>query len=226
MRLHTFLVFLLCAMPTFGVDFKFPAKCNEVWGPFISSMVRSGFHPTQATNKDAGIVVMDYRSGAGANVDKAYVREYTTELPGAITTYQIFGIQQAAATFVDAAQDACKVTMGIDFVAYKTSFLQTGWIKLISNGTMESELLRPILKQFEDKALTEQKVLNSFVCNLKITFDNPRQCPVRCVAAPIVGLVSLPDCSFLKAVPALFCSQCGAAVEGMNFCSRCGHRVQ
>jgi len=223
-RLCVFVLALsVTGMP--GADFQLPAKCSDVWGPFLSAMLQSGFHPTPATSKDAGIAVMEYRSGATAYIDKSLVRTYTFEQPGALTSYQVFGIQQAAATLVDEPANRCRITFAIDFIAYKTSILQTGWLKLVSSGAMEGELMAPVLKRFVDRLSEENLALTSLASNLRLTFNNPHNCGTKPFVLDGIGLFRVPDCSFLPSDQAKFCRQCGANVEGMNFCSRCGHKV-
>ncbi len=188
-----------------AADFLFPATCTAVWRKLMPHMLRSGFSPTPATNRDAGIMVFTYSNGASAYVPNSLVRTFTSEIPGPITTYQIFAIQQATGSIFedDADKSKCRVTFVIDFLAYKTSFLQTGWLKLPSSGAMEQNLLLPLVDdlkvvaeieaektaQAAEKAAIEHFDLAKYWVNM----EDP-QCPYRLLAITGLGLVRIPNC--------------------------------
>lgn len=138
----SFFVFLAYAGASDSI--AIPRSCDVLWSSAVQTLIHFGFE-VRSSDKAGGVISLGWRKGAStygsADLD---VRSLTRASYGALTTFSQMELRSATATLASVESHRCKVALSVEFVAWKNSLFQTGWVAIESNGTLEARALEQV----------------------------------------------------------------------------------
>lgn len=142
-------VLFLCAATVRGGESVFANStviqktCDSVWPTMVSTIAKNGFTP-ELSDRAGGILKARFTRGQSLyGAARKDMNALTSNPPSRLAVVERFSVESIVAT-VTSIENACSVTLQVQYAALRNNLAENGWVALESNGRLEWMILAEI----------------------------------------------------------------------------------
>jgi hypothetical protein len=129
--------------PSFANSKRIQRTCNTVWPTMLSTITKNGFAP-DLSDRTGGIFKARFVRGESLyRAARNDMNAFTIKPLSRWAAVERFRVESIIAT-VTSTQNACSVTLRVQYAVLRNNLAENGWVALESNGRLEWMILAEI----------------------------------------------------------------------------------